>query len=315
MKKKKVNILLATYNGSNYIGQQLESLVNQTYENIDIYVRDDCSTDNTKEIISEFINRHNDKKIFLIDSNINLGYPNCFIEILRLSEEVEYYAFCDQDDVWFNDKIDNAVKCLDKLNKKIPLLYYSSVDYYDEKLNFVRHSRFASSLHRNRADLDLQKFLLGGEPLGMTFVFNNITAKALLSADNDKRGCFKDGFIKTYAASCGEIVYDPQPSAKYRRHSGAVTGNNNPAGKINRYINGIRNTVFNKQATDMQSMTISYIYKTYGKDMTERNRILMSIFSDRTLIKQIKKIFWPKRFRVKLMDEIGYRFLFLCFRL
>ena len=56
MSQPKVNILLATYNGEKFLKTQLDSLIEQTYENIDIYVRDDCSTDNTVEFIKNYIN-------------------------------------------------------------------------------------------------------------------------------------------------------------------------------------------------------------------------------------------------------------------
>ena len=55
MSQPKVNILLATYNGEKFLKTQLDSLIEQTYENIDIYVRDDCSTDNTVEFIKNYI--------------------------------------------------------------------------------------------------------------------------------------------------------------------------------------------------------------------------------------------------------------------
>ena len=77
---KKVNVLIPTYNGENYLRYQLDSIIDQNYKNIDVYIRDDGSTDNTLEIIKEYC----EKKImgirfFYIESNgENLGYPDCF---------------------------------------------------------------------------------------------------------------------------------------------------------------------------------------------------------------------------------------------
>ena len=174
--QKKVNIIMSTYNGEHFLVEQLDSLCNQTYENIDIYIRDDGSTDNTREILKKYIaENESSKRIIYVDDENGLRYPKCFIKLLLESEKADYYAFCDQDDVWNSDKIENGVKELEKFeneNNK-PLLYYTAVDYYDEKLNFVRHSKFASHLIKDTQDLNLQDFLFGGEPLGMTYMFNN----------------------------------------------------------------------------------------------------------------------------------------------
>lgn len=83
---KKVNVLIPTYNGENYLRYQLDSIIDQNYKNIDVYIRDDGSTDNTLEIIKEYC----EKKImgirfFYIESNgENLGYPDCFWKMIEL---------------------------------------------------------------------------------------------------------------------------------------------------------------------------------------------------------------------------------------
>ena len=112
MSQPKVNILLATYNGEKFLKTQLDSLIEQTYENIDIYVRDDCSTDNTVEFIKNYIESNKSgKRIILLENNgVNLRPPKSFYQIARECEPAEYYAFCDQDDVWYPDKIKWAVE-------------------------------------------------------------------------------------------------------------------------------------------------------------------------------------------------------------
>lgn len=230
---KKVNIILCTYNGGRFLKEQLESLLAQTYGNIDIYIKDDGSTDNTIDIISKTIEKNKtDKKIFLLSGKRNLKYPECFISSLIQSKAAGYYAFCDQDDIWNCNKIERAVNKLNRYAKKdIPLLYYSAVDYYNENMDFIRHSRFASSLSVKPEKLRLQQFLFGGEPLGMTFVFNHKVREALEKTHANGYRDFKDGFIKIYTASTGKIIYDPVPSAKYRRHAGATTNSINPDSK------------------------------------------------------------------------------------
>ena len=94
MSQPKVNILLATYNGEKFLKTQLDSLIEQTYENIDIYVRDDCSTDNTVEFIKNYIESNKSgKRIILLENNgVNLRPPKSFYQIARECEPAEYFA-------------------------------------------------------------------------------------------------------------------------------------------------------------------------------------------------------------------------------
>ena len=127
-----VNILLATYNGSKHIRKQLDSLLAQTYPHITIYIRDDGSQDNTVEIVKKYIaDNSSTKKITLLDNDgVNLGCPASFYQILKECKTADYYAFCDQDDVWYPDKIKWAVEKLSKSPQKVkPLVYFSAYEY------------------------------------------------------------------------------------------------------------------------------------------------------------------------------------------
>ena len=106
MKNKEVVILISTYNGEKYLAEQLDSLLNQTYQNIKIFIRDDGSKDKTIDIIKEY--QKKSEKIFLTEGK-NIGFINSFFELLKLSNNADYYAYCDQDDVWMEDKIERAV--------------------------------------------------------------------------------------------------------------------------------------------------------------------------------------------------------------
>ena len=107
----KVNILLPTYNGEKYLSQQLDSLLLQTYPNISITIRDDGSSDRTLSIISEYQSAYPDRIIIIDNPTMtNLGYMQNFWTLLKSSNDSQYYAFCDQDDVWNSNKIELAVR-------------------------------------------------------------------------------------------------------------------------------------------------------------------------------------------------------------
>lgn len=294
---KKVNVLLATYNGSKYIKEQICSILRQNYENIDIYIYDDGSSDNTLEIIDEIRNNNRTgKKIIMMHGGFHLGYPECFIYILKECAEADYYAFCDQDDVWLENKINRAVTELNMYNG-IPLLFYSAVNYCNKDLEFIRKSRFANRDHSICA-LSLQKLIVGGEAMGMTYCFNNEAKRGLLDASHSENQ-FKDIFLKIYCASCGLVLYCSEPLANYRRHEEAVTNNSNPAGKVERYLYAIKDIFVNNETNEHIRKVALYIL-THVDELSNSSKKLLLIFSNVNTESQIKKIFWPKRFRKKI---------------
>ena len=107
MEDKKVTILMSTYNGEKYLEEQIDSLLNQTYKNISILIRDDGSKDNTVHIIKE--KKKSNDNITLIEGK-NVGFIKSFLELINLAEKSDYYAYCDQDDVWMEEKIQRAVE-------------------------------------------------------------------------------------------------------------------------------------------------------------------------------------------------------------
>src|SRR4051812_27217503 len=100
-----ITILLATYNGEQYIEEQLQSLFNQTYTNWRLIIRDDCSTDNTPAVIHEYQHQHSDKIVILPNDGMNLGSILNFNALLTFARGADYIMFCDQDDKWEKDKI------------------------------------------------------------------------------------------------------------------------------------------------------------------------------------------------------------------
>ena len=97
-----ISIVMATYNGGLYLEQQMESIVVQTYPNIEIIIVDDCSTDNTIEILQMFQQKYSNIKLF--NNAANLGYIKNFEKGCSLASG-EYIALCDQDDYWHPDKL------------------------------------------------------------------------------------------------------------------------------------------------------------------------------------------------------------------
>lgn len=92
-----ISVALATYNGSRFIREQIDSILAQTMGDFEIIICDDCSSDNTIEILQEYCSK--DERIHIYKNSANIGFKKNFEKILSLCKG-EFIAFCDQDDIW-----------------------------------------------------------------------------------------------------------------------------------------------------------------------------------------------------------------------
>ena len=140
-----VTILLATLNGEDYLKAQLESIAAQTYENWQLVVGDDGSTDDTISIIEEFSEKHPDQVTIIKNDPPQGSAKDNFISLLRNSYG-PYFMFCDQDDVWKPDKIYLTLQKMESLEArygdKIPILVHSDLSVADSNLEMIAESFF-----------------------------------------------------------------------------------------------------------------------------------------------------------------------------
>lgn len=136
---EKIEILMATYNGEKYIKEQINSIINQTYTNWKLLIRDDGSKDKTVEIIKEY-EKKDDRIKLLEDNKGNLGFVKNFEELTKNSKE-KYVMFSDQDDYWLENKLEIYINELNKLLKEEieePLLLHSNSFVCDDNLEIIK---------------------------------------------------------------------------------------------------------------------------------------------------------------------------------
>jgi glycosyltransferase involved in cell wall biosynthesis len=115
-----ISIAMAAYNGEKFIREQIDSILNQTYQDFELIICDDCSTDSTWGILQEYEQR--DKRIHCFFNKKNLGFNKNFEKAIRLCKG-EYIAISDQDDIWTKDHLavllesieDNLICCGDSM--------------------------------------------------------------------------------------------------------------------------------------------------------------------------------------------------------
>lgn len=309
---KKVNIILSTYNGEKYLKAQLESILEQTFTNIVIYIRDDGSSDNTVKIIEEYQKKYSTHKIVLLkDEEGNLGYVKSFLKILRCCESADYYAFCDQDDYWLPNKIERAVQFFEKQDENKCLLYTSAYAVCDGELNIISQGHVPTELDKLSVGKSLSLYD-GGWLLGFTCVFNNSLKKQAF--DNTVTQMYShDIWVQAVAvARKGTQYYDEEVTAYFRRHetttSVAETGLARSILKEWKYrwseVFG-KGSMFERLKSGMVSFNVCY-----KDDLLEpEDALFLKLFSQeqKNLGLRIKKIFYPYRLKKKFLVEIAWR--------
>lgn len=212
----KIDVLLATYNGQLYIEQQILSLLAQTYKDWHLYVRDDGSADDTMRIVMHYANI-DDRITIVKDSLGGLGCIKNFLTLLTYSKS-PYIIFCDQDDIWLENKLEILIQEIEIKNNEIPqLVYCNAYRYTTDGVEGVEIRPYVY-------DLNSFLFRVGGLQ-GSSSLFNS---KLRAFALQYKGKITMHDFLTAYlAALLGEITYIDRPLMLYRQHEKNVTGNRN----------------------------------------------------------------------------------------
>lgn len=217
-----VAVLLSTYNGQEFLKSQLESLRIQTAKNFHIYIRDDGSSDNTKNIIENF--KQNTSNCFLLSSDKNLGAAKSFMELLR-NVEADYYMFCDQDDVWLKNKIDEsfkAIKKLENLNNCKPSLVFTDAQVVDADLKVLSQSFIKTSGIKTKFVKQKGYAYVTNISPGCTYIFNkNLRNIAIKDIENLP---MHDWWLVLNAYKFGELNFLNRADILYRQHDNNVIG-------------------------------------------------------------------------------------------
>lgn len=218
---KKVSIIMAVYNPNLiWLEQQLESINNQTYKDIELLVCDDCSPDVNFELIYEMVNKKIDRfPVSIYKNKINLGCTKTFGGLAEKAKG-DYIAFCDQDDIWETEKINRSVQVLES---KDCVLVYCKATVIDENNILIEEDWNNMRKHANVGDRkELYKALFFRNWIAGCFMLvrADIIKKALPFAES----IFYDQWIALIASLEGELIYINESLIRYRRHEKTQTG-------------------------------------------------------------------------------------------
>ncbi len=284
---KNVQVLLATYNGEDYIEEQLISLFNQTYQEFELLIRDDGSTDCTLEIVEKYKLKYSNRIKVIIDNKKGLGPSGNFSELMRYAT-ADYIMFCDQDDIWIPHKIEITLEKMLELEKAYgvaaPILVHSDLTIVDRDLNVINSSMSqAQKLYANENDFN--QLLMQNTITGCTMMIN----KALREMTRvvPKEAIMHDWWLGLVASSLGTIGYIDEALILYRQH-----GKNDVGAQVLNFNNVLKKA--NKNGFDKAYQSIEksikqaqIFYQLYSKFIPKKNQ---EIVEDLINIKQYNKL-------------------------
>lgn len=292
----RVNIILATYNGEKYIREQLESIVQCNYKNWKLWIFDDGSNDDTHCIIEEYICKYPDKISFHRNTG-NKGVTRNFLEGVQIAAEqngrireesdtfgedtisvsdddsepqkiIDYYMFCDQDDVWMTDKIDKTMMHMKKEEKKhgenTPVAVFTDALVVDNDLNVLYRS-FHKCNNLDTKKVDLPHIMMENKLIGCTIMFNESLRKIMCVQPDNAR--YHDWWVAMIAAAFGRISYLPAVTLFYRQHGGNVVGNQNFFTYVNDRLSSLQQQ---KEVIYKTALQAGEFYNMYEADMPAR---------------------------------------------
>lgn len=220
-----IHILMSTYNGDRYLTEQLDSIITQTYTDWRLFVRDDGSSDDTIQILESYASK--EPRIALIQDEENLGACHSFERLLALSEGADYYAFCDQDDVWKQNKLALSVAAIQQEETQHPdkpIIVHTDLQVVDEQLTEIAPSFWEyGGIHPEILDNNVHYLAICNSVTGCAMLMNNAARKVVLPFPSTV--FMHDAWIGIRVLDQGGVIVPtPTPTILYRQHRANVCG-------------------------------------------------------------------------------------------
>ena len=230
--RPKIAVLLATYNGAEFLAQQLDSILQQTWSNLVIVIRDDNSTDNTAELIRSFASEHPDRVHRVKVDGMRGGAKDNFSTLIdyvlehkvQLNLERAYMMFSDQDDIWRPEKIERQTRLMfqaEESGTDTPVLVHCDLHVVDAALqpiadSFIRYQGLDA--RRN----GFGQLLISNLVTGCTMFINEALAEKAVPVPPE--AVMHDWWLGLVAAAFGRIAFLPEQLVEYRQHGNNALG-------------------------------------------------------------------------------------------
>jgi len=208
----KISIVLCSFNGEKYIKKQLDSIIYQTYQNFELLVFDDGSTDKTIDIVQSYQKQYQNIKLY--QNKKQLGVIKNFEHAITMANG-DLIALSDQDDIWDKDKL--KVQTSYFLNYSSPLLVYSDMKVIDKNDNLIYNSFFKFKGYNIH---NFNTIISRGGIMGNTIMFNKELKNLIIPFYDDIP--MHDYYIGVVAIIYGKTIKLDKKLIKYRLHNSNI---------------------------------------------------------------------------------------------
>ena len=211
-----ISVAMTTYNGEDYLKEQLDSILSQSYNAFEIIICDDGSTDSTLEILDQY--RKEYPNIYVYTNQCNLGYVKNFERVIGLCNS-EYIALSDQDDIWLKDKLQLQIEAMfetEEATKETPVLIHSDLNMIDENGLLIQRSYSDFRGYKLKVTKDLGHILGPNGVMGNTIMINKALKEKILPFS--RYVDVHDYWIAVISELCGVRINLSTPLVQYRIH-------------------------------------------------------------------------------------------------
>ena len=214
-----IAVLMSTYNGQKYIREQIDCILSQKDVDVQLFIRDDGSSDDTVSIVKEYTEKYPNVHFY---QGENLGVGSSFMDLAyHVNTDYDYYAFSDQDDNWLPEKLSCGISKLQ--GQEGPVLYCSNQILVDKDENRM------GMRHEKALDCSWMQIMCNNKISGCTMVWNKELQKILIEPSRRPtpellRIRIHDVWVGMVAATVGKIIYDENGYILYRQHENNVVG-------------------------------------------------------------------------------------------
>jgi Glycosyltransferases involved in cell wall biogenesis len=220
-----INILLSTFQSERYLIQLIDSILNQSYTEWKLIVRDDGSTDSTNLILYNYQNDYPEKIIVLTDIVGNIGTLKSFERLLAYSNEADYMMFCDHDDIWLPDKIKISIQKMIEMENNAPhcpILVHTDLTVVDMRGEVIHSSFWNFSKLDPQLLASFNYLAVCNGVTGCTIMINKKSREVCLPISENAR--MHDSWVALCVGKYGKIGYISEPTILYRQHQSNQIG-------------------------------------------------------------------------------------------
>lgn len=298
-----VSVVMATYNGERFLKEQLDSILNQTYANIEVIAIDDASSDRTVSILKQYAEK--DDRIKVTVNELNLGYTKNFEKGIRLASG-NYIAFSDQDDIWMAEKLSTLMNEM----AEHPVVYCDS-ELIDDNGNSL--NKKISSFRKLGSYNSCLNFAIDNCVSGHAAI---IKKELLLNFLPFPSIPHYDHWLAFNSTFGGGVKYIDKPLVKHRSHASSAVGV-----FAKKKLTGVEKTALKKKESKESLERVKQFFNKCPKEFPADKKVLLDLmlsyesFSLKNNIRRVHVFMANRKDLLVIRKRSAFRKWFYCLKM